>query len=81
MPSVGNLQSGLQSALSGIQRELRSAADNASKIANFQTEVERGGDLVEPIVDLKENLRQVKALRKVINITDEMQDEVLDIIA
>lgn len=81
MPEVKGLQSGIQSALAGIQRELKSAAENASKIANFQSEVESDGDLVKPIVDLKANLRQVSALRRVVNITQDMEDEVLDIIA
>ena len=81
MSSVRNLDSGLQSALAGIQRELRSAAENASKISRASSTLEEGGDIVEPMIGLKEDLRNVQALRKVIQITDKMEDEVLNIIA
>lgn len=80
MSQIGNLDSALSTALNGIQRELKSAAENATKIANISSE-SSDGDLASPVLDLKEDLRQVKALRKVVNTTEEMQDEVLNIIA
>lgn len=75
--------SALSTALQGIQRELKSVSENAEKIAGFglSEEPESGDSLVNAIVDLKQDVNQVAALRKVVTAVDETEDEVLNIIA
>lgn len=71
----------LGTALSGIQRELKSIAGHAEKISNFSERLENGEDLTEPLVGLKQDIRDVQAIRKVVNVVQELEEETLDIIA
>ncbi|MCB0319718.1 MAG: hypothetical protein KDD60_02260 [Bdellovibrionales bacterium] len=69
-------------ALQGLKREFKSIAENAEKIANFAT-VKDGSteSLVEPMLAMNQDLRDVKAITKVIKVQEEMDDAVLSIIA
>ncbi len=70
------IEGALNQAISGIQRGLSSARDNAAKIANSE-----GGDpagLVEPMVGLKLDSLQVQASVEVLKAVDEMLGSLFD---
>ncbi len=68
-------------ALKGLQREFKSIADNASKIANFGLSDNPEGNLAEPIIDMKQDVQQIKAIFSVIKTQDELDESVLDVLA
>ena len=80
MSKIG-LDSALGSALQGIQRELKSIANHAEKISNFSARMEAGEDLTELLVGIKQDIRDVKAIRKVIDVVRDLEEETLDILA
>lgn len=72
----------LSSLLQGLQRGLQNISESAEKVASFGSE--RGGEsgeLSSVIVDLKAEMRGVEAILKTIKVTQEMEEEVLNIIA
>jgi hypothetical protein len=66
--------------LSGMQRGLESAERNSERVASAFLQ-EPTQDLVEPLVALQLDKRQVEASARVVKIGDEMLGTVLDIIA
>ncbi len=80
MSKIG-LDSALGSALQGIQRELKSIANNAEKISNFSARMEAGEDLTEPLLGIKQDIRDVQAIRKVVDVVSELEKDTLDILA
>lgn len=81
MATIDSLRSALSSALTGIHKGFEKANKAASEISDFSRKLESGHDVVKPLVDLKLAEKDIKANRKVINIVDKMEDEILDIIA
>jgi hypothetical protein len=70
------IEGALSQAITGIQRGLSSARDNAAKIANAE-----GGnpaDLIEPMVGLKLDSLQVQASVEVLKAVDEMIGALFD---
>jgi len=70
------IEGALSQAITGIQRGLSSARDNAEKIANFDSG--NPADLVEPMVGLKFDALQVKASAEVLKAVDEMIGSLFD---
>lgn len=70
-------------ALKGLQKEFQKISENASKVAGFSNTENSPStvDLAEPLLEINQSMRQVEALTKVIKVTQETEDEVLDIIA
>ncbi len=75
MSSIQNI--GLQ----GMKQGFASAADNAEKITQAFTPDSSVSDPVEPIIGLEQAKRQVEASAKVIKVGNELDKEVLDILA
>jgi hypothetical protein len=67
---------GLQGVLSGLAR----AADSVSRILDA-TGRGSDADMVDGIISLKQDELQIKASKKVIKTGEEMQDDILDILA
>ena len=77
---IKNSPSLLDTARTGIQNGLNDLQTNASEIASKSTmEGENTKPLVESLVNLKENVQQVKASAKVLHVSDEMIGTLLDI--
>ena len=73
----------ISTALQGIKRETERMAENAAKVAGFANTSNSPGttELTESLLEINQSIRQVEALTKVIKVTEEMEDEVLNIIA
>ncbi|TCK16963.1 hypothetical protein DFR30_0183 [Thiogranum longum] len=70
------IEGALSQAITGIQRGLSSARDNAEKIANAGTG--NPADLVEPMVGLKLDTLQVQASAEVLKAVDKMLGSLFD---
>jgi flagellar basal body rod protein FlgG len=66
--------------LAGIHQALQESVQNVQRISGAFSD-KGDGDLVSPIVDLKQNERQVEASTKVIKAGDRMLQDILDILA
>jgi hypothetical protein len=71
----------LSTALAGLKNSLNSINENAAKISGFGTNKNPDGDLVTPIIEMKADMNQFKAITKVIKVTEKMDKAVLDIMA
>lgn len=81
MSNISTTNSTLSTALSGLRNTLSSINDNAAKISGFGTSANSDGDLVTPLVEIKADMHQFKAITKVIKVTEEIDREILDILA
>lgn len=74
------IKSALSSAVDGIQRGLASASERAGRISKGFSEGETDS-VVDDLVGFKLDLYQVGANRKVVQVTQELDKNTLDIIA
>ena len=66
--------------LKGVQDGLNKLAKHAQETTEaFSPESER--DPIEPMIEMKQDMHQVRASHKVIQVGQELDDEVLDILA
>jgi hypothetical protein len=71
--------SAIQSATLGIKRGMEGAAKNAREIASKDALEGNSENLATSIVELKENVNQVKASAKALKIIDETIGTILDV--
>lgn len=70
----------ISSALSGIQQGLKSASERAERISNFSSNPD-SESFTSDLVGLKLDLYQVRANKKVMKTVQEIDKNVLDILA
>jgi hypothetical protein len=77
---IKNSTSMPDTALTGIQNGINELQKNAGEIAGISTiESESTKPLMESLVELKENVQQVAASTKVLQVSDEMIGTLIDI--